>query len=132
MYTYKAQKEKTMELSKKREKGGAASTASSDTLQHWSAVDATTCEHLASRAGVSDLLFRGSCKRIVPQKKNSQIFPDRQLCGDNKVGGRGKETPGCQGDWPQGLTLSVASPATVPWPWATQVEPGTRLPCVHG
>lgn len=53
-----------------------------------------------SRQSRGVLLFRGSCKRIVPQKKNPQIIPDRQLCGDNKVGGRGKETPGCQGGRP--------------------------------
>ena len=46
--TYKAQKEKTVELSKKREERRATSTAGSNTLQHWPAVDATTCEHLAS------------------------------------------------------------------------------------
>lgn len=70
MYTYKAQKEKTMELSKKR-RGRATSTAGS----HAAALASGRRHRLRtpSQQSRGDLLFRGSCKRTVPQKKNPKL-----------------------------------------------------------
>lgn len=77
-YTYKAQKEKTMELSKKREGGrGPASTACSRPSAEWPHL-----RHLARGAGVA--CSRGVMQKNYPPEKNPQIIPDRQLRGDKR------------------------------------------------
>lgn len=80
-----------MELSKKR--GGRGCQYCRQ--RHAAALASGRRHHprTPSQRSRSDLLFRGSCKRIVPQKKNPQIIPDRQLCGDNKEGGEREGDP---------------------------------------
>lgn len=87
LYTYKAQKEKTTELSKRRGERPPLRAG-----QRGHPVDI----ELGSGRG----LLVGSCKRTIPQEPP---HPDRQLCG----GGRGRR-PGGEGR----RTLSQASPAT--------------------
>lgn len=94
LYTYKAQKEKTTKLSKKR--GGRPTPQGGPARPHHG--------HRAGRAGVACLW--GHAKELSP-RKNPQINPDRQLHGEEE---EWEEAPG--GEWPGTPCRRQALPLT--------------------